>query len=99
MNKKSIVLQTTLELITAQGIGATSLSQIIKESVMNIRTVLSLDGPQVMINKYEKKLQEIIDTITGKILISGAVYGVSALLQYLTFALILFLAAVYINKY
>lgn len=32
MNKKSIVLQTTLELITDQGIGATSLSQIIKES-------------------------------------------------------------------
>ncbi|KAA1243880.1 TetR/AcrR family transcriptional regulator [Aquimarina sp. RZ0] len=32
MNKKSIVLQTTLELITKQGIRATSLSQIIKES-------------------------------------------------------------------
>jgi len=32
MNKKSIVLQTTLELITKQGIQATSLSQIIKES-------------------------------------------------------------------
>ncbi|MHA7056423.1 TetR/AcrR family transcriptional regulator [Aquimarina sp. M1] len=32
MNKKSIVLQTTLELITRQGIQATSLSQIIKES-------------------------------------------------------------------
>ena len=32
MNKKSIVLQTTLELITKQGILATSLSQIIKES-------------------------------------------------------------------
>ncbi|GAA4275558.1 TetR/AcrR family transcriptional regulator [Aquimarina mytili] len=32
MSKKAIVLQTTLELITKQGIGATSLSQIIKES-------------------------------------------------------------------
>lgn len=32
MNKKAIVLQTTLELITKQGINATSLSQIIKES-------------------------------------------------------------------
>lgn len=32
MNKKSIVLQTTLELITKQGIQATSLTQIIKES-------------------------------------------------------------------
>ena len=32
MNKKSLVLQTTLELITKQGIEATSLSQIIKES-------------------------------------------------------------------
>lgn len=32
MNKKSIVLQTTLELITKQGIRATSLSQIINES-------------------------------------------------------------------
>jgi len=32
MNKKAIVLQTTLELITKQGIRATSLSQIIKES-------------------------------------------------------------------
>lgn len=32
MSKKAIVLQTTLELITKQGIEATSLSQIIKES-------------------------------------------------------------------
>lgn len=32
MSKKAIVLQTTLELITKQGIHATSLSQIIKES-------------------------------------------------------------------
>ena len=32
MNKKSIVLQTTLELITSQGVAATSLSQIIKAS-------------------------------------------------------------------
>lgn len=32
MSKKAIVLQTTLELITKQGIRATSLSQIIKES-------------------------------------------------------------------
>ena len=32
MSKKSIVLQTTLELITKQGIGATTLSEIIKES-------------------------------------------------------------------
>lgn len=32
MSKKAIVLQTTLELITTQGINATSLSQIIKES-------------------------------------------------------------------
>ncbi len=32
MSKKAIVLQTTLELITKQGINATSLSQIIKES-------------------------------------------------------------------
>ncbi|WP_459212566.1 TetR/AcrR family transcriptional regulator [Aquimarina rhabdastrellae] len=32
MSKKSIVLQTTLELVTAQGVAATSLSQIIKES-------------------------------------------------------------------
>ncbi len=32
MSKKSIVLQTTLELITQQGICGTSLSQIIKES-------------------------------------------------------------------
>ncbi|RZS99754.1 TetR/AcrR family transcriptional regulator [Aquimarina brevivitae] len=32
MSKKAIVLQTTLELITTQGIAATSLSQIIKKS-------------------------------------------------------------------
>ena len=53
-----IILSQYIQLGFVQGLAASkgkiynSSSQIIKESVMNIRTVLSLDGPQVMVKKY-----------------------------------------------
>ena len=74
-------------------------SMTIKESVMNIRTVLSLAGPSVMDNRYKNQLSEVINVISGKALLSGAMYGLSALLQFVSFGLIFFLAAVYINNY
>ena len=64
---------------------------------MNIRTVLSLGGPEVMSHRYEKELDEVDSTITGKTLLSGFMFGISAFLQFSVFALILYLGTVYIR--
>ena len=66
---------------------------------MNIRTVLSLGGPELMYKRYKKEVNEVLSVLIGKVLVSGFVYGIASFLQFVTFALIFFLASVYINNY
>ena len=66
---------------------------------MNIRTVLSLSGPQAMEDRYERQVDEVTNTVTKSALISGLMFGLSSLVQFATFALIFFLSAVYVNQF
>jgi len=73
-------------------------SQVINESVMNIRTVYSLGSEHLMCKRYEDKLVGIEEVIQNKSLFSGFMYGLSYLLQYSIVGLIFFMASVYVNN-
>jgi ABC-type multidrug transport system fused ATPase/permease subunit len=74
-------------------------NSIVGEAVTNIRTVLTLGGRDYINEQYATKLDDIFNGVIKKCILSGFMLGISYLLQYLTVALMLFLAAVYIDTY
>ena len=72
-------------------------SQILHESVMNIRTIMSLGGPEEAHRRYEAKINEILPTIVKKDLISGVLFGLSFMLTFITFGLTFFLSVVFVS--
>ena len=74
-------------------------SQIINESVINIRTVLSFGNIEAVIMRYENRLNEIFTVLVKKSLVSGLMFGLAYCLQYIAFALIFFMAAVFISNF
>ena len=73
--------------------------QTIKESVMNIRTVLSLGAESALLGKYNLQLGEVIDSIKVKAVFSGIMYGLATFMQFVSIALIFFLSAIYIDRF
>jgi len=71
----------------------------IKESVMNIRTVLALNATSAKDRRYSHQLSEVISTMKGKAFLSGFMYGLGSFLQFVSFALIFFLASVYVKNF
>jgi ATP-binding cassette, subfamily B (MDR/TAP), member 1 len=70
-------------------------SLMINETVMNIRTVLMLGRDEVFVGRYGDSLSDIFTVLIRKSILSGFMLGVAYFLQFLTFALIFFLASVY----
>jgi hypothetical protein len=66
---------------------------------MNIRTILSLGSSEAVQSRYGLKLDGILEDLMKKCVFSGFMFGVSYFLQYLCFALMFFLSAVYKGKY
>lgn len=73
--------------------------QTIKESVMNIRTVLSLGAESALLGKYNLQLGGVIDSIKVKAVFSGIMYGLATFMQFVSIALIFFLSAIYIDRF
>lgn len=63
---------------------------------MNIRTILSFENLEGVILRYENQLNDILSVLAWKSFFSGFIFGLAYLFQYVTFALIFYLAAVYI---
>ena len=72
--------------------------QTIKESVLNIRTVLSLNAEKAVYDRYDNQLSVVIDNIKSKAMLSGVMYGIGLFFQFFCCAMIFFMAAVYIDK-
>jgi ATP-binding cassette, subfamily B (MDR/TAP), member 1 len=74
-------------------------SQILNESVMNIRTVLSLGSTDEVSRRYEKNLRNVFWILFRKSLVTGFMFGVSNLLMFITFGLTFFLSIVFVTHY
>jgi ATP-binding cassette, subfamily B (MDR/TAP), member 1 len=74
-------------------------SQIFNESVMNIRTIISLDAMASSYARYERKLSDVFMIILKKSLVSGFMFGVSNMLMFTTFGLTFFLSIVFVSNY
>ena len=73
-------------------------SQVLHESVMNIRTILSLGGTKEVFRRYEGKMDKILEVIFKKDFISGFLFGLSFLLSFVTFGLTLFMSIVFVSN-
>lgn len=66
---------------------------------MNLRTVLSLEGGDIFLSRYNNSLSEILAAITKKSIFSGLMYGISYLLHYLSVALMFYFSGIFISDY
>jgi ATP-binding cassette, subfamily B (MDR/TAP), member 1 len=72
-------------------------SNLIMESMVNIRTVSSFGYENVIFNKYEQKLVEPFNLAVKKGNISGIMFGFSQIVMFLIFALIFYIGTIFIR--
>ena len=65
---------------------------------MNIRTVLALGGVEAASRRYEAKLSSVYDVLFKKGIISGLMFGLSYLIQYIVFGLLFYFAAIFVTN-
>jgi ABC-type multidrug transport system fused ATPase/permease subunit len=74
-------------------------SQIVNESVLNIRTVFSLGSPEETSARYERRVDNIFWIVFKKSMVTAFMLGVSNLLTFGTFGLTLFISVIFVSKY
>jgi ATP-binding cassette subfamily B (MDR/TAP) protein 1 len=72
-------------------------SQLIMESMMNIRTVSSFGYENVVFHKYEQKLKEPFELAIKKGNCSGLLFGFSQIVMFIIFALIFYIGTIFIR--
>ena len=77
----------------------TESNQTVKEAVMNIKTVLSLNATEALHRRYKNLLKDVLENIRNKAFISALMCGLGFFAQFFVFALLFFLAAVYISNF
>ena len=73
-------------------------SNIIMESMTNIRTVCSFGYENIISNKYEKMMEEPFNLAVKNGIVSGFFYGIAQFIMFIVIALIFYLGSLFVQN-